>query len=69
MSRRYRKALMIFRRDLRLEDNTALREATCLSDSVVPAFIFDPRQIEQNPLRNDFALQFMADSLTALDLQ
>ncbi len=67
MSRRYQKALMIFRRDLRLEDNTALIAASRLSESVVPAFIYDPRQIERNSLRNDFALRFMVESIVALD--
>jgi len=39
-------SLFIFRRDLRLHDNTGLNEALRLSEKVIPCFIFDPRQIE-----------------------
>jgi deoxyribodipyrimidine photo-lyase len=42
----YLTSLFIFRRDLRLHDNTALNEALRLSGKVIACFIFDPRQIE-----------------------
>mgnify|MGYP001236408665 CR=1 FL=1 len=60
-------ALHIFRRDLRLQDNTALIEALKLSEQVIPCFIFDKRQIECNDYKSDNAIQFMAHSLQELD--
>ena len=63
----YQKSLFIFRRDLRLHDNTALNEALGLSKLVLPCFIFDPRQINPHPYQSKPALQFMMQSL--LDLQ
>jgi len=64
-----KKALFIFRRDLRLEDNLGLLTALEKSTVVVPIFIFDPRQI--NPVANDYfsppAYDFMLASLRELD--
>lgn len=66
----YKKTLFIFRRDLRLEDNTALIEALEKSEVVIPCFIFDPRQItEQNKYISTNAIQFMIESLQDLDAQ
>lgn len=65
----FRKTLFIFRRDLRLEDNTGLIHALESSDSVIPCFIFTPEQIKTNPLRNDHCLQFMIESLEDLETQ
>jgi deoxyribodipyrimidine photo-lyase len=65
--RAHRKALFVFRRDLRLEDNTGLILALSSSDSVVPVFILDPKQVEDHPFRSPNALQFMRDSLIDLD--
>ena len=45
----YKKSLFIFRRDLRLFDNTGLNAALARSEQVLSAFIFDPRQIEPHP--------------------
>lgn len=69
MERKFRKSLFIFRRDLRLEDNTGLIFALRSSETVIPAFIFTPEQIEKNPLRNDHCLQFMIESLKDLENQ
>lgn len=63
MAKRYTLALHIFRRDLRLYDNTALLEALKLSESVIPCFIFDKRQIEDNDYKSDHCIQFMIRSL------
>lgn len=52
---------------MRLVDNTALIEALKLSASVIPCFIFDPRQIENNPYRGQHSVQFMLQSLQELD--
>ncbi|MBK8815497.1 MAG: deoxyribodipyrimidine photo-lyase [Methylococcaceae bacterium] len=63
---RYSLSLFIFRRDLRIDDNRALLEALSLSDSVLPCFIFDPRQINKHPYQSLPALQFMLDSINDL---
>jgi deoxyribodipyrimidine photo-lyase len=57
----------IFRRDLRLEDNTALNKAAERGDDVLPVFIFDPRQVEANDYKSGNAVQFMIESLHDLD--
>jgi deoxyribodipyrimidine photo-lyase len=68
LSRRYRISLFIFRRDLRIQDNSALNLAISTSDKVLPCFIFDPRQITKHPYQSQPALQFMLQSLTDLRL-
>lgn len=68
MNKTYPLSLHIFRRDLRLEDNTALIEALSLSEQVIPCFIFDKRQIEDNEHKSANAMEFMANSLHELDL-
>lgn len=65
----YPLALHVFRRDLRLLDNTALIEALKRAQTVIPCFIFDKRQIENNDYKSDASLQFMAHSLQELDIE
>lgn len=68
MSGNYQISLFIFRRDLRLADNTSLLAALEQSSQVIPCFIFDPNQVtNKNAYKSDFCLQFMRESL--LDLQ
>jgi deoxyribodipyrimidine photo-lyase len=69
MKKQFRRSLFIFRRDLRLEDNTGLIFALQSSESVIPAFIFTPEQIENNPFRSDHCLKFMIESLEDLENQ
>jgi len=69
MTKKYHLALHIFRRDLRLEDNTALIRALELSVEVIPCFILDERQIVNNPYKSDNALIFMMNSLLELNSQ
>lgn len=70
MHKKYTKALFIFRRDLRLDDNTGLLAALQESSSVIPCFIFDLRQVTaQNSYKSNNALQFMVDSLHDLNQQ
>ncbi|WP_370573178.1 deoxyribodipyrimidine photo-lyase, partial [Methanomethylovorans sp.] len=64
----YSKALFIFRRDLRVEDNTGLIEALHSSHEVLPCFIFDPRLLEEGKYSKN-ALQFMMESLADLEKQ
>ena len=61
------RALFIFRRDLRLKDNTGLLFALKNAKEVIPCFIFTPEQIERNPFRSDRCLQFMLESLEDLE--
>lgn len=65
----YSRSLFIFRRDLRLTDNTGLNEALRLSGQVIPCFIFDPEQIEPHPYQSRPGLRFMLQSLRDLELQ
>lgn len=63
----YQKSLFLFRRDLRLEDNTGLLFALSQSKTVIPAFIFTPEQARPNPYHSRRSLQFMIESLEDLD--
>jgi len=70
MKKHYKKSLFIFRRDLRLDDNTGLISAINMSEKVIPCFIFDPRQVEkQNDFRSLSSIQFMMESLDDLEQQ
>lgn len=63
--------LMVFRRDLRLHDNTALLLATESGAPVIPCFFLNPAQLDakQNPYRGDSAVQFLFESLEDLSDQ
>lgn len=61
-------SIHLFRRDLRLDDNSALMAALEQSEQVLPVFIFDPRQLE-NPYRGENSFWFMVNSLLELDQQ
>lgn len=63
-------SLFIFRRDLRLDDNTGLIKALAESDMVIPLFIFTPTQVsDANKFKSSNAIQFMIESLYDLDDQ
>lgn len=63
----YKKSLFIFRRDLRIEDNTGLRHALAQSDLVIPCFIFDPVQVgTKNKYKSEASVQFMLQALDDL---
>lgn len=61
------KILFIFRRGLRIHDNTGLMAALEDSKTVIPVFIFDPNQIGKNPYKSNNSIQFMVESLEDLD--
>ena len=65
--KKYKLAIHLFRRDLRLEDNTALIEALKNSEKLIPCFILDKRQLENNAYRSDNLIEFMQNSLIELD--
>lgn len=67
--KKYQKALFVFRRDLRLQDNTALLAALEDSQNVIPVFIFDPRQVTDNAYRSEHCIEFMVTSLRSLDAE
>ncbi|SJM90920.1 cryptochrome/photolyase family protein [Crenothrix polyspora] len=62
----YQTAAFIFRRDLRLADNTALNVALRSAKHVIACFIFDDRQITPHPYQSKPALHFMLQSLADL---
>ncbi len=62
----YRTAAFIFRRDLRLADNTALNAALAEAERVAAVFIFDDRQIEPHAYQSRPGLRFMFESLQDL---
>jgi len=66
MTKKYERALFVFRRDLRLIDNTGLNTACRDATEVVPVFIFDPRQISSHKYLSRPALRFMLESLEEL---
>lgn len=67
MTKLHQLSLFICRRDIRLEDNTALIEACRDSEQVIPCFIFDSRQIKQNEYFSPRAFAFLLQSLDELD--
>lgn len=69
MSTTYQKAAFIFRRDLRLEDNLGLLAALEQAETVLPCFIFDPKQVDrtQNEYFSEPAFQFLLNSLAELN--
>lgn len=68
MHTQYELTLFLFHRDLRIQDNTAMIQAMKQSKKILPLFIFDTKQIEQNTYKSENALQFMCESLQDLDI-
>jgi len=66
---KYELSVFIFRRDLRLDDNTGLIAALQDSKQVIPCFILDPRQVENNAYKSAASIQFMLESLEDLNQQ
>lgn len=63
-------SIFIFRRDLRLDDNTGLIKALLESEKVIPLFILTPTQVSgDNKYKSSNAIQFMIESLFDLDQQ
>ena len=60
-------SIFIFRRDLRLIDNTTLHHLCKNFKNVVPIFIFTPEQItSENKFKSNNAIEFMIESLLEL---
>lgn len=63
----YARSIMIFRRDLRLDDNTALNACVRDSRTIIPIFIIDQRQVgSTNRYKSQHAICFMHESLDDL---
>ena len=63
----FENGLFIFRRDLRIQDNIGLNEATSNCKNIYPIFIFTPEQVtEKNKFKSNNAIQFMIESLDDL---
>lgn len=60
-------SLFIFRRDYRLQDNTALINCLKNSKKVLPIFILTPEQLTNNDYKSDSSVQFMFESLEELN--
>ena len=56
--------ILIFRRELRIQDNTAFNFLVKNNLAITPIFIYDPRQIDKknNPYFSDKSVQFMDES-------
>ena len=67
MAKKYNTSIFIFTRDLRLEDNTTLIHLSQLSKYVIPIFIFNPIQINNNEYKSDNCVQFMCECLDQLN--
>jgi len=65
---KYKRALFIFRRDLRLEDNSGLIYALKNSNEVIPCFIIDT-EIMSNLKKARFRKNFLNESLIDLNNQ
>ncbi len=62
----HKRSLHIFRRDLRIHDNTALNEALRSSEEVITCFIFNDAQVGAHKHRSVNGLAFMIESLEEL---
>lgn len=67
----YKKSVVLFRRDLRVHDHTALLEACAQSEAVVSVFVLDTRQTdtEKNSYFSQKSFAFMLQSLVELDAE
>lgn len=61
-------SIVWFKRDLRLEDNTALNAALAEGKNILPLFIFDDEILEELP-KNDARVNFIYDNLSKMHQQ
>lgn len=68
--KKYDTSIFIFTRDLRLNDNTVLNLALNESKNVIPIFIFNPKQIDDNnKYKSNNCVQFMCECLDELNIE
>lgn len=58
-----------FRRDLRLHDNVGFFKALTSGKPVLPIFVFDTHILDKLEKPNDLRVQFIHETLTAIDVQ
>ena len=63
----YKTGLFIFRRDLRIQDNIGLYEASKQCEKLFVTFYFTPEQVIKNSYKSNNAIQFMIESLEELE--
>ena len=61
-----KKNIFWFRRDLRIDDNTALNAALNSKDPVIAIFIFDNQIVDSLP-KNDARINFIYSQLKSID--
>ena len=66
MSKKYKKSIFWFRRDLRLEDNAGLYKALKFSDEVIPVFIFDRQILSKLEDKEDPRVQFIHETISKM---
>lgn len=66
MQKKHKHSLFIFRQDLRLTDNTALRHAIAESEKVMTIFIFDKNILKHFP-KNDQRMWFLVEAIATLE--
>ena len=68
--KKYQKSLFLFRRDLRVDDNTGLINASKLSSKVFPGIILDDKIISKsNQKFSNYRMQFFEDCVKDLGEQ
>ena len=68
--KKYQKSIFLFRRDLRVEDNTGLINASKLSSKVFPCIILDEKIISKSNRKfSNFRMQFFEDCVKDLGEQ
>ena len=60
--------IFIFRRDLRIVDNTTLNYLLDNKKNIIPIFVFTPEQVKKNPFISTNAIQFMIESLKEVNI-
>ena len=63
----HKNGLFIFRRDLRIQDNIGLYEASKQCQNLYLTFYFTPEQVLKNSYKSNNAIQFMIESLEELE--
>jgi deoxyribodipyrimidine photo-lyase len=67
--KKYSRAIVWLRRDLRLQDNRALSEASKLSNNVAVLFVFDSNILDKLKNKEDKRVSFIQETLEELNLE
>lgn len=58
---------ILFHRDLRIVDNTALELACASYGTIIPVFVLEDSQVGKNEFKSQFCINFMVESIVDLD--